>query len=442
MEGNLLSIGHIKILLNAMAAAFNDQVAQISTGETEKGWGQFLNIPKEQNQIGPYGTCAGIIVTRLAYPDQQVESEIAETLLRHWRKWFDEENRSGRYFVQNLRLAFLLLAIHQADTPRLNAIRDEVSKTIFDRQIGAGLWGDWYITDEIRDRNESIFVTAIIILAFSLRKERSAAFPRPIVAAAKQLIERIKGRDDLDSFDVRAALAAVLNCIPGQLDSKTIRKAKRCIRLFRFRRIDNPYFFDYRFLEKGTEKFGRDYFLIPDGILEILMAHRLLLGTSAMLGAHEIAERFVDVMGSGNERVFRLGGSPLPTTVDQAWVAIALCKLFDQNAVTGLWARAWYQIRKERPDNWIWSLAIPLLTLGIAAFASLSPEELVGTVRDLLINLQNAFELPQWIKSPSTAGTEAKGLVDQVVQIIGILMVAWSGNPLYRRADNYIRRQF
>jgi hypothetical protein len=33
---------------------------------TKKGWGQFLDVPREHNQIGSYGTAAGCIVAALA----------------------------------------------------------------------------------------------------------------------------------------------------------------------------------------------------------------------------------------------------------------------------------------------------------------------------------------------------------------------------------------
>ncbi|MGN6545075.1 MAG: hypothetical protein ACTHK7_08510, partial [Aureliella sp.] len=60
--------------LNELAKVFDDN---FHTEHAECGWGQFLDATRTHKQIGPYGTCSGVIVRTLAgrgYDDKTAKS--------------------------------------------------------------------------------------------------------------------------------------------------------------------------------------------------------------------------------------------------------------------------------------------------------------------------------------------------------------------------------
>src|SRR6266567_6151895 len=90
------------------------------------GWGQFLDGPPQQTQIGPYGTCSGLIVRALAGRGRDQLEEHAGKLLSLWwdRRKSKEEER--KLFSQTTRVGMLLLALRVANLESTSATLQEV----------------------------------------------------------------------------------------------------------------------------------------------------------------------------------------------------------------------------------------------------------------------------------------------------------------------------
>lgn len=78
----------IASLLDRLANGFENAAERPSNEDSEPteavGWGQFLDAPKQHQQVGMYGTCAGIIVLAVAGRGDNPLSRKAVTLMDYW----------------------------------------------------------------------------------------------------------------------------------------------------------------------------------------------------------------------------------------------------------------------------------------------------------------------------------------------------------------------
>ncbi len=111
------------------------------------GWGQFLEAASPVFQIGPYGTAAGIVVNQIAYPSSPVDSRVRAQLRAFW-----EAKPEGKLFLQNVRLAFTVLALGKTREPELVELRDEVANELRKRQLSDGSWSELRPTSDTDSR--------------------------------------------------------------------------------------------------------------------------------------------------------------------------------------------------------------------------------------------------------------------------------------------------
>src|SRR5205807_2217988 len=108
------------------------------------GWGQFLDGPVANTQIGLYGTSAGILVRALA---GRANSPLGDKVLKLAHQWWqqrDSDARAREILGQTLRLAFLNLALRTSDPNQRFELTREVGKTLRQRILGEMMWGNYW----------------------------------------------------------------------------------------------------------------------------------------------------------------------------------------------------------------------------------------------------------------------------------------------------------
>ena len=195
--------------LHSMAESFERAEQELSTSpEKVAGWGQFLNVSKKHSQTGPYGTGSGLLVRALA---GRLDTGVPDPNGRHLAGWWKNRDRgtgSPPYFVQTLRLAYLYLCARLANVSPVAELKGEIYEELMSRQLKDGLWGDWWLTSELRDPTPRLFTSAIVLLSCGLfRKEPTSTQDRRLLEAANRLEQGALDHPDVPSAYVAAAAA-------------------------------------------------------------------------------------------------------------------------------------------------------------------------------------------------------------------------------------------
>ena len=184
--------GRVRAISDIVTAAVRTEPSNADLA----GWGQFLEPNSPVVQIGPYGTSAGIVVNQIAYPHSPVEARVRAQLHAFWA-----ERPAGKFYRQNVRLAFAVLALGKAAQPELIALRDEVATELRNRQLGDGSWSD--ATADAVGRPDA---TAWAVLALKRAGGSDAAVER----GAKWLANRVQGSGRVQLLSSIGTAAAIL----------------------------------------------------------------------------------------------------------------------------------------------------------------------------------------------------------------------------------------
>ncbi len=98
------------------------------------GWGQFLNAEDHIYQIGPYGTSAAILYRQVALDTPAIDARVVAQLQDFW----DNPTENKKLRLQNVRVAFLVLALANVENPELQKVREGAIAALFERQLDEG----------------------------------------------------------------------------------------------------------------------------------------------------------------------------------------------------------------------------------------------------------------------------------------------------------------
>jgi hypothetical protein len=330
------------------------------------GWGQFLDGPPGNVQVGRYGTSAGAIVLRLAgQQDSQTANRVFDALVS-WA-FGDNSDLAVEHRVQTIPLAMLTIGIGylRPNAAELAAARAK----LFQRRLStAGLWGDYWIDDDNHAERPSLFVSAIVLIACHLTQTSGHADPRAVDAARRLQEHYLRNPDKYVDSDPIISVAIVL-LLGSDADSAVLKDLRRfALKPSDIARRYN-YFYDYR-RPNGT--WNREYFIVPLDLIAMLVLRCRHAPASAKLKARAIDESLrqrLDSVGS-----LKLADGDRLSTLEHGCAALAFEAVhIDENSPSsfGLSGMS-YRIRRERPSwekigSWMVLGAYGLLGLNYAA---------------------------------------------------------------------------
>ena len=169
--------------------------AQEQTAGNHRGWGQFLDVPREHLQIGSYGTASALLALALANRTNLISADNAACLSDKWAGAVSPSRSS-----QTLRLAFTHLALRGIRAKsggklpnQLEAIYTDIRQELLSRCINNNSWGDWWVNTSMHDREPSVFTSSIVILSFAIFEHDISAIPGPIDNAVREIESRLQG---------------------------------------------------------------------------------------------------------------------------------------------------------------------------------------------------------------------------------------------------------
>src|ERR1044071_3390122 len=206
----MIDADRIEVALHRMALRF-EQHYQLHDGyKNSGGWGQFIDGPRLQRQIGLYGTSAGLLVLSLAGRGETTFVKGAVDLLSSW--WKEGTNGYGKSkFCQNSRLAFLALCLRNTqESPAAQELATEVEQELVRRASTKGkCWGDWWVEKDIQDGTPRYLATALATLCLSVLTEANEKV-RPDLEKACEFLERTLVTDSHLNRTERGVIAAAI----------------------------------------------------------------------------------------------------------------------------------------------------------------------------------------------------------------------------------------
>jgi hypothetical protein len=166
----MISDAELSALIDELAKKF-EQTARASDDDELRegfGWGQFLDNQPEQRQIGPYGTCSGLIVRALAHRGDDRLAELIAALLSFWWAMRKTREKDRTMFSQTTRSAMLLLALRVADLNSTSNVLEETREYLISALRSDNMWGNYSVPGVLEDATPRLFPTAVALLSFSL----------------------------------------------------------------------------------------------------------------------------------------------------------------------------------------------------------------------------------------------------------------------------------
>lgn len=283
------------------------------------GWGQFLDVEDHKEQIGPYGTCSAVLFDEIMNPGAAVEDEVVAQVERFW----DDPNENRKLRSQNVRIAFLVLALAGTDNKTLARIRDEAVAILEQRQRPDGAWGDWAAAETSSPPRQE--TTAWILLAL-----HRAGVATGTISKAQEYLLRFVGPPSNRSSISDFATAALLETLDkGKAPRKLLSRAMKSLKKFDDGLSERISFFDYLEISDGNEPpiLRRDYLcypaLLPFAFLTSgITKHANLFGhLIAARSRLALSQSLEEMVGAG--QYYLLPGAARASTVDQAAIALA-----------------------------------------------------------------------------------------------------------------------
>lgn len=280
------------------------------------GWGQFIDAAAHAHQIGPYGTCAGLLAISIGQPGAATDPRAVAQISDFW-----SSGAGSKLYEQNVRLAFLVLCLARIQEPTLAAVRDAVSQELRARQLQDGSWGDWRDSNGIPPSGRPD-TTAWVVLGLSRLNPADAA----AMSGAEYLARHAAGNGQLRTLSP-IAIAAALSVLPrDKQPSELKRRARKLVDSMRVDEEEHISFFDYLRPIPGSIRMDRDYLCFPafyplSLIISGLLSHSHILEMPRLAVSRIYTiEGLTDMIGTS--RFYRLPGARFAATVDQAMVAL------------------------------------------------------------------------------------------------------------------------
>ncbi|MHC2624994.1 hypothetical protein ACVIW2_007026 [Bradyrhizobium huanghuaihaiense] len=316
----MLTDAKIDSALKKLADSFLNEQRAVDGRSDFKGWGQFIG-QANRNQVGLYGTCAGVICISLAYGHPRIPTQVADYLASLWNDRNVPGTRGARDFALTARRAFFLMAVRQSKHPQLQALAPEADRELRERILSDGLLVSWQIDKSTKAATGNETATCVAILAYALTGNKGD-IPPEMQRAAAILQERLEGAPSSNSGLRKFSLCSL--CLA--LDGLNLRpRIKQWIARSKItpdtRGQDTLDFWDYDFRVGEGLVSRRDYLHVPADAVDILLAS----GLSGDKGQHHAAVNLADeAADSLIDSGFYFGGRERATSLSQAWIALAL----------------------------------------------------------------------------------------------------------------------
>jgi hypothetical protein len=377
----------LRSTLDKVAGSFTANVQRHPDHPDWEGWGQFLDLPRPHVQIGSYGTAASFLVLSLAGRADAISAANIRCINNLWQPSLDQG--VGRLVAQNVRLAFLHLALRitrarrQIRSREIDDLYDLARTALLARVLPSGAWGDWWISSSNQDAQPNLLVTSIIVLSFSLLRGQAEPLPDQIHRAISYLDRELRGRGAAVGWPQSVAAVAALASVKGYDLERAIINIFRDISETLAQDLVYPliHFYDFVFVtSRGNEEYGRDYFIAPRGVFIAIAG---LYGQEASwrcaLQANRLIPGYLEIIQTHNG-LYKPDPDRYVSTLDQAWVSILLALCIDEGRPTRAVFRFIGWLTGPKPDNWIWSVLIPvvIIVLFIAGAWAFSPDGPIG----------------------------------------------------------------
>lgn len=367
--------------LGKMAARIDEAELPFDDVENGRGWGQFLDGPKEHPQVGPYGVCSGVIVRSLAgRAHSGPEKRAVNVLVNLLERFFEGDEKAVKLLGQNLRLAFLCLALRTAgEVAEASSTRAE--NELLSRRLTSGAWGHWWVNGADHDPTPRVFVTAIVTLCLSLFRRSDSADSENSIGAltggSEWLVQNVQDVPDLSLLSRAAAVGAI--AFSSAKHSGFVRKQASDIASSPSGMTNDlgVYFYDFQFRDaQGETAYARDYFIVPTELLCGIVGFANQSGISARLRAIGTIDHVKRVVMT-NDGAYRSSWQQRISTKNQAWAAIAL-KLASMDREGASWLqRCFWFFAKPRTgpkvDKWFPVFALVSTTILSALVSAGNP---------------------------------------------------------------------
>jgi hypothetical protein len=349
----MISKSELSSLTDELARKF-EETSRVSDDERLKdgvGWGQFLDNHPEQRQIGPYGTCSGLIVRALARRGADQLAEQIADLLSFWWAMRNTREKERTLFSQTTRSAILLLSLRIADMKSTKTVLKETREYLISALRSDRMWGNYAIPGVLQDATPRLFPTAIALLSFALFSDGNSQLPEGIMKCADKLEERLLGAKDLPALHIAAAAAAILAVKNGGASKKFGKFINRWAYATQPALPElGVYFYDLEFAKNSGERaFDRDYFIVPTEVLVGIAGFQKGAPANLRLRAESSMKALVENMRS--DGFYRPDDEQRVSSLNQCWVAIYLALGAKEYSGVGWWNRTMFWLLRERPDS-------------------------------------------------------------------------------------------
>jgi hypothetical protein len=352
--------------LNRIAEIFENGLQTLPVDSRELcGWGQFLDAPKRLNQVGMYGTCAGLIVISLAGRSRSPTVLKAKEALLEW--WADRDNPSlysHEKLVQTPRLAIFNLAARLSADQAPNEFTGDIENHFAKRQLPSLMWGNYWLSVHDHDQTPRILPTALSILSFTLSRDPNQALPPFVLGAAEALENQLARERAIPECHEIAGLAAVVTARGDNANRATVKRLKRlAISVTSTWNEQAVYFYDLVHLvpneEIATEKYARDFLIVSQEVFFVIAGLCEYAPNSARLRAEASRRRLWDQVAENNYEYRPDIGERLGC-MNQAWAAIVLNLPERGISRHKIGSMLWYRLFRHRKDNWFTNTLFPV----------------------------------------------------------------------------------
>jgi len=354
--------------LSQMAELFEHALL---TTPAQTGWGQFLDAARRHEQIGLYGTSAGVIVRCLAQRGADATTiQTAQALRTYWTN--RDDDYGARRLVQTPRLALLHLAFATLEqTPENAAATNQTRDELLRRQLPSSLWGNYWIDANHNDDTPRAFVSALVLLALAASTPptaQPAAQPAALLNAANSLEGLLVSTPSLPPHVSVASFASIL-LARSTAPIRSLTRRMNAIARARPIGLDDQalYFYDYQYRNpaNGQIESDRDYVIVPAEALYGIAG----FVPNSPIALRLRAESVLSLMQSNiatNRGAFRPTSDERLTTVNQAWCALFLSFALRASEHTSIYNQVMYFLLREREGNALMNFWFPAVTSLIA----------------------------------------------------------------------------
>ncbi|NTF06375.1 hypothetical protein G6L37_09390 [Agrobacterium rubi] len=345
----------------------------------ESGWGQFVNAPTYYTQIGPYGTCAALLLLSLTHPSTPPPDKVKTQLNSFW----NEPEATNKLLTQTVRLAFLVLSFSKSTDPFLGALCNKAAALLKSRQLPDGGWGDALPKESI-DPVSKIDVTAWAVLALFRHDPGDDAVKQGAEFIQSQLTE-----EDRSTNVPAIAVAAALIAIPKKARSKKLRRqAAAVLRTSTVNFEEHISFFDYPETDDGKLRMSRDYLCFP----AFFANSHIIAGLSKTfnpltfirIGLHRLkfVEGLLEVVPTLGAP-YKLPGAPYAATVDQGMIALTYEALQNTASPFDPALRIFRPIFSWFNRSWLFRFFGPLLLVATAIAIATDIHAIPNVLREI-----------------------------------------------------------